>query len=229
MNYRFTLKSANRKTGPIPVSTTSSNTCPSACPFKGNGCYAESQPLLGRWREVDEGKFSTDLTGLCDKIAALPEGTLWRHNQAGDLPGEGDRVDGAALGALINANQGRRGFTYTHKPVIGSRANQDNGVAIHIANNLGFTINLSANNLEHADALLETGVGPVVTVLPSTVHGNQKITTPAGNAVVVCPATYRDDVTCKSCGLCQRVDRDVIVGFPAHGSAAKAVSKIAQG
>ena len=42
-------------------------------------------------------------------------------------------------------------------------------------------------------------------------------TTPDGRRVVVCPATYRDDVNCKSCGLCQKA-RDVIVGFPAHGA-----------
>jgi hypothetical protein len=107
MNYRLTLKSANRKTGPIPVSTTSSDSCPQACPFKGNGCYAETQPLRGIWQEVDQGKFSTDLTGLCEKIAALPEGTLWRHNQAGDLPGEGDAIDGGELFSLIKANHGR--------------------------------------------------------------------------------------------------------------------------
>jgi hypothetical protein len=36
--------------------------------------------------------------------------------------------------------------------------------------------------------------------------------------VVVCPATQRDDVTCKSCKLCRVQMRGVIVGFPVHGS-----------
>jgi hypothetical protein len=38
-----------------------------------------------------------------------------------------------------------------------------------------------------------------------------------GRQVATCPAAYRDDVTCASCGLCQRQDRKLIVGFPAHG------------
>lgn len=36
-NYRFTLKSANSKTGPIPVTTTSSDTCPNSCALKASG------------------------------------------------------------------------------------------------------------------------------------------------------------------------------------------------
>jgi len=55
------------------------------------------------------------------------------------------------------------------------------------------------------------------------------VTTPAGRKVATCPATYRDDVTCASCQLCQRKDRKVIVGFPAHGMRKKAASAIARG
>ena len=28
--------------------------------------------------------------GFCDAVAKLAPDTLWRHNQAGDLPGQGD-------------------------------------------------------------------------------------------------------------------------------------------
>jgi len=55
----------------------------------------------------------------------------------------------------------------------------------------------------------------VVVVLPST--QNQNTVTPKGRRVVVCPATQREDVSCATCQLCQR-QRDVIVGFPAHGT-----------
>jgi len=50
--------------------------------------------------------------------------------------------------------------------------------------------------------------------------------TPAGRKVVVCPATQRDDVTCESCRLCARINRSVIVGFPAHGAGARKVNRI---
>ena len=55
-NYSLTRKSRNKKTGRIPVSTTSAETCPEACPFKGAGCYADGYPLKGRWDEVTRGE-----------------------------------------------------------------------------------------------------------------------------------------------------------------------------
>jgi len=35
--------------------------------------------------------------------------------------------------------------------------------------------------------------------------------------VVLCPATYRDDVQCSSCGICAVPTRKAIIGFPVHG------------
>jgi hypothetical protein len=157
------------------------------------------------------------------KVAAMPIGTFWRHDQAGDLPGKGDRIDHWALNALVKANDGKRGFTYTHKP-----PNSSNIAAIRSANARGFTVNLSANNLAHADTLAAADVGPVVVVLPNSVHGHVKgLATPQGRPVTVCPATYREDVTCQSCQLCQRQSRKAIVGFPAHGAQQRAASAIA--
>ena len=52
-------------------------------------------------------------------------------------------------------------------------------------------------------------------------------TTSAHSCPSVCPATYRDDISCATCGLCQRANRKVIVGFPAHGSRNKVASAIA--
>jgi hypothetical protein len=238
-NYavQFTLKSTNTKTGPIPVSTTSRNTCPTDCPLRAAGCYAENGPLGAIWRGLTKagpgGQFTNGrntLTALTWKqfiagVTSLAAGTLWRHNQAGDLPGAGNEIDRVALNQLVKANEGKRGFTYTHKPVTEGH----NGQAIANANAAGFTINLSADNLTEADELAETGIGPVVVVLPETVSGNAHITTPQGRRVVVCPATYRDDTSCFDCQLCQRRDRPVIVGFPAHGASKKRASAIAQG
>ena len=217
MKYRLTLKSKNRKTGPIPVSTSSADSCPPSCPFRKNGCYAEGGPLAIVWKQVDD--IGTDLATFCGKIADFADGQLWRMNQAGDLPGIGETIDAKALGAIVKANRGKRGFTYTHKnPFVKRNAN-----AIAKANRDGFTINLSGNNLAHADKLADLGIAPVVTVLPS---GGTSTTTPKGRKVVQCPATYRDDVNCKSCQLCQR-QRDVIVGFPAHGAAHRKASAVA--
>ena len=208
MQVHLTLKSANVKTGPIPVSTTEKASCPPDCAMRA-GCYADSGPLALHWRAVSEGKRGTDWAGFTAAIAALPDGQLWRHNQAGDLPVAGGTVDPVALGQLVAANTGKRGFTYSHH-----RDAQSIDWIRH-ANAWGFTVNLSANDLADADTLADFDAGPVVVVLPSDQSANTK--TPSGRTVVVCPATQRDDVSCASCQLCQR-QRSAIVGFPAHGT-----------
>ena len=220
LNVQLTLKSQNKKVGPIPVSTTSAHTCPDSCPLKAGGCYAKGGPVAIQWRKVTEGKSGMDWHTFTDKIAALPEGQLWRHNQAGDLPGEGDTIDGEALAELVVANHGRRGFTYTHKPMTA-----DNAAAVAAANDGGFTVNLSANNPHEADTLAALGIGPVVTVLP--IDAAEHTETPEGRHIVVCPAVTGKAANCASCGLCQRVNRKVIVGFPAHGYAKNKASAIA--
>jgi hypothetical protein len=221
MKYHLTPKSANVKTGPIPVSTSSAQTCPNDCPFNNsNGCYASGGPLALHWAAVTRGDRGDVFADFCDKIAALPEGQLWRHNQAGDLPGNGRDIDGAALGDLVKANQGRRGFTYTHY----NPGNGKNAAYIKGANDYGFTINLSANTPAHADQLAALGLGPVVTVLPMDQVSNSF--TPGGRKIVVCPATIRDDVSCSTCKLCAVKDRGVIVGFPVHGSQHKKAARV---
>jgi len=163
------------------------------------------------------------------KIAALPKGTLWRHNQAGDLPGEGDAIDARALNELVRANRGKRGFTYTHKPVSVNLDPQHeaNAHSVAYANARGFTINLSADNLAEADKLAEMAIGPVVVVLPA--EQTRATVTPNGRKVAICPATISDNVTCADCGLCALVNRKAIIGFPAHGASKRKASSVAMG
>lgn len=224
--YHVTPKSSNKKTGPIPVTTTSANTCPDACPLKKNGCYADGGPLAIHWRKVTAGERGTDLAGLCDFISDLPEGQLWRHNQAGDLPGTNDSIDISAMLELIHANRGRRGFTYTHKPL--NRPSER--AVIRDANANGFTVNLSANTPEHADELSELNIGPVVTLLPADTTA--KVTrTPAGRKVITCPAAIDNPrlPDCATCGMCASADRDTIIGFPAHGASKKKATLVSLG
>jgi len=208
MHVHLTLKSANAKTGPIPVSTTERDSCPSNCKMRSE-CYADSGPLALHWSAVSAGKRGTDWATFCATIAALPDAQLWRHNQAGDLPVKNGTVDPVKLGELVAANTGKRGFTYSH------HRDPDSITWIRHANHWGFTVNLSANDLRDADHLADLDAGPVVVVLPSTQTSNT--TTPKGRPVVVCPATQRDNVSCATCQLCQR-QRKTIVGFPAHGT-----------
>lgn len=211
----LTMRSANRKTGPIPVSMTDMASCPSACPHMDKGCYAGYGKSAHLWRTVpDRG---VPWSEFCEMIACLPEGTIWRHNEAGDLPGKGDSIDMPELRRLVRSNIGRLGFTFTHKPM----RDPDERRAVQMANEDGFTINLSADSLAHADELADLRIGPVAVVLPSDAPEKQR--TPAGRHVIVCPAET-GGITCGACGLCAIPWRKAIIGFRAHGQAAKLVS-----
>jgi len=214
MRVHLTLKSANAKVGPVPVSTTEKASCPVDCALRAE-CYASTGPLALHWAKVSKKERGTDWTGFTFAISALPEGQFWRHNQAGDLPVANGSVDPVKLGQLVAANMGKRGFTYSH------HRDASSITWIRHANAWGFTVNLSANNLADADYLADKNAGPVVVVLPSTQFTNT--VTPSGRTVVVCPATQRDDVSCATCQLCQR-QRKTIVGFPAHGSRKKVIN-----
>jgi len=145
--------------------------------------------------------------------------------QAGDLPGSGDRINVKKVKQLVNACNGLQVWAYSHKPLnVGN-----NKKIIKYCNKNGLTINLSANNLKHADKLVKAKVGPVTVVLPE--NTNKRVKTPAGNQVNICPAVMNEKVTCSNCGgtkgpLCYNVDRKFIIGFPAHGAARKIVSKM---
>jgi hypothetical protein len=221
-----THKSGNRKVGPIPVTTTSADTCPSACPFNNaneGGCYANGGPLAMHWAKVTRGERGDAWDTFISTVASFKDGQLWRHNQAGDLAGDGKRLDADANDQLADANTGKRGFTYTHYPVL---TDKHNARVVKRMNDKGFVVNLSANNVTHADALYDLGIGPVATVLPETQTTNT--VTPKGRKVVVCPATIRDDVSCSTCQLCAK-QRDAIIGFPAHGSSKRKANNVAEG
>jgi hypothetical protein len=238
MRVRLTMESRNGKVGPIPVSTTEASSCANSCPLIGK-CYAASGPVAIVWRQVTEGTHGTDWRSFTAQIAALPEGQAWRHNQAGDLPGAGDTIDPAKLKALVTANTGRMGFTYTHKPMNSAR----NRKAISDANSRGFTINLSADTLAEADSLASLEIGPVVVLLDAKDGERADTVTPEGRKVITCPATYRDDISCgggtvrvkggtketKACLLCARANRKTVVGFPAHGAFKKLAAAVARG
>ena len=234
MRVHLTKVSTNIKTGPMPVSTTEKASCPKSCSLKGSGCYAESGPLGIHWNAVSNASRGSDWDSFCNDISKLPKGIMWRHNQAGDLPGlYNDNLDAEMLVQLVNANIGKKGFTYTHYPVLD---NSWNAELIRDANKAGFTINLSAESYQEADALADLRIGPVVTIqsedMPKTTY------TPKGRKVITCPATYMDNVSCYTCKLCQKwkAPKGVkfsnahgerpIIAFPVHGTSKKKANKV---
>jgi hypothetical protein len=242
MKALFVSVSQNAKTGPIPATITERGSCWSGCALYDKGCYAFYGALGHFWSGVSEGTRGGSWDELCAKVAALPKRTLWRYAQAGDLPGIDDAIDAQPLWQLVIANRGKRVIAFTHKPVLpDTEVAARNRCVIAVANAVGFTINLSANNPSEADALADLGIAPVATILAhdyarravrhrakarpdewaeTIAEWRDRIAslprhTPAGRRVAICPATYTA-ATCKSCGACA-VPREAVIGFPAHG------------
>ena len=223
MKVSFIRSSQNTKTGPLPVTYSSKETCPLSCPLLNKGCYAKYGPTLTHWNAITRGERGIGWEQLLAEIRDLPRGILWRHNIAGDLPST-DRVtlDEDRVMELAEANRGRRGFCFTHyDPFI-----PHNKEVIRKSMEAGFVVNLSADDLHEADRMVSLGVAPVAVVLPMEV--GKHLRTPEGNKVVVCPATYRKDITCVKCGICQHSGDRAIVGFPAHGTHKRWVSQMAR-
>lgn len=217
--YGYVEKSGNAKTGKIPVTMSGKQTCPKTCEFKGNGCYAENFPLSLHWNRITDNKGIT-FTDMVYKIA-LSSAPVWRLNSAGDLPNIGGTILSNHVKALCIANAGRKGFAYTHhKPT------PANIKIVRRANQAGFAINFSANNVEEADKLASLNAGPVVVTLPANAP-HELSHTPEGRPVIVCPAVKKNStVTCETCALCAKSDRKSIVGFPVHGARKKAAEKV---
>lgn len=220
MRYHLVRVSRNIKTGPIPVSVSSSDTCPEDCKQKNAGCYARFGPLKIFWNRVDRGDAGGNIDQFCKEIAKLPRGILWRHNAAGDLPGKSNTINHVSLKKIVKANERRKGFTYTHKPL-----SPNNIAAIKHANANGFTINASADTPSDADIAMDHGI-PTVVIVPS--DSPRGLKTPKGRTIAICPAQLNEAVTCESCQLCQRSVRDFAIGFRAHGRAFRKAERLSK-
>jgi len=225
--FHVTRVSANKKTGPIPVTTTSENSCPKTCPLIDAGCYAKTGPLALHWRKVSDAneKRSLSESEFLELIKKLPKGQLFRHNQAGDLPHVNGDIEQKFARSLVGASKNKRGFTYTHHVL-----NLHNTAIIRGMNKDGFTVNHSADNVPAAVKAYKALEGvqniPVVTLLPIDAPNVQTV---EGVKVVACPAEKSDKISCSNCALCAVSDRDYVIGFRVHGTQKKKANIIAVG
>jgi hypothetical protein len=225
MRFHLTLNSRNSKTGNMPVATSSKDTCPVHCPLRERVCYARYGKLGFWWQAISRELHGSDLRTFIGKVSKIPEGALWRYGQAGDLPGDGRKIDARDLRSIVNAQSGRRGFCYTHylaRPRgwtwsrwMATKTFRHNLDAIRNANERGFTINISADTFPDADRLVRLNAAPVVVLV--TPENEGRTGTALGRRIRPC-AHYEVGLQCVDCGLCARADRLFIIGLPVHGS-----------
>ena len=225
MFVHITKRSANAKTGRMPVTTTEASSCPTTCPHITGNCYAKSGfHLAQHWKKVTSQERGGSWSELCDYVSSLKPRQIWRHNQAGDLGYTTDqqgreliRLD--LLKSLVDANKASkaRGYTYTHHKLDYIH----NLEAVKYANNNGFTVNASCETMSQVDDAIANGIPAVVVVDNSK---DVPTHTPNNNKIVVCPA-QTSDTNCVDCGLCAQAKRKCAVAFLAHGNRAKKLNQ----
>jgi len=229
-NYSFTAVSQNSKTGNIAVTSTSSDSCPTSCPFiktvivdavkmQLNGCYADYSYTGIQWRKLDV--IGLDYAQLLSSIRHMDKGAKLRLNVMGDLPHKDQTILVDLFNQMIDIIVKRQLNTilYTHHDL----TIKSNLIALQSAFKQGLHVNASCESIEQAKTALDNGINAVL-VMPLNSPKVQKID---DVKIVQCPNEYNEKIQCINCMLCakDRTQNRVIIGFTAHGTGKTKVSK----
>lgn len=210
MQLKYSLSAGNKKTGAMLLVRSPRSTCPDSCGLKGNGCYAENFPLAQHWMKQDT--VGVDFATVLYAIRTLPKDSIWRLFEAGDFEPSFENpelISPFQVVSLLAANNGKRGFGYTHYPVL------PNLETLQLMNSSELTINASADTFGQAKLYFELGLPTVVVVSEKT----PKDVTVDGLRIITCPnQSTAAKPTCLQCQLCQVADRDYVIGFRTHGA-----------
>ena len=230
-NYSFTAVSSNSKTGGIAVTSTSSASCPAACPFIKvklidaikvtlNGCYADYSYTGIQWRKLDV--IGLDYSQLLNNIRHLDKGAKLRLNVFGDIAHTEQVIDIDLFNQLIDVVVKRQLQTilYSHHDL----SIESNLLAFQQAFKRGLYVNASCESIEQAKTALDNGINAVVVLPTGSIEKTLKID---NVRVVRCPNEYNDRIQCVNCMLCakDRTASRVVIGFTAHGTAKAKVSR----
>lgn len=213
--YLFFATSSNRKTGNIPQTWSSRNTCPPRCSFKKSGCYGDNHGPCFTWNKVDvEG---IDIYTLIDRVQrSTYRGQLIRHNIAGDMciP-DTNRLDIDEVKHLCQAYKGRKAYTYTHAELTPEAI-----ACIKDAQQKGFVINVSCESDAEVKFARLHGLNAVLSVP----YMDKKKTVRDGIEYRLCRS--EEGYKCAECRLCAKKNRKSVICFPAHGARASVARKI---
>lgn len=232
----------------MPVISTSMNTCPTTCPFKENGCYGYSLPYMkAHWKKWSNGESgAVDIDNFVKQLEAIPKKTFVRFGEVGDLPGNGIKQNTQEISKLCTALHDceLNAFTYTHYHIT-SKA-EWNYIAINLINyeylkenKHGLVINYSFEDLIKAKEFALQG-RPTTCTIPDdgktdwSLRENRIKKLGDGVTAIVCPAVWREEIQCVSCGgkngpLCARVGQKppyVVICFSSHGNGRKKVNEV---
>lgn len=203
-----TLKSANKKTGPMAATYRTVESCPTACfhhPDNGGTCYGATGHGGGVFRIAS--KYGVDHMGKVRALAGdLPANGMLRLNVVGDFLNDAGDLDVDYVDAVNDVARARPDVTiiaYTHA---WRRLSPDL---------FDFVVNASCETADDVDKARANGWQAVLVLADDDdpLIGARV----ADKRVIVCPEQRSDRVNCANCGLCAK-ERPTVVGFIAHGA-----------
>jgi hypothetical protein len=211
--------SKNMKTGTVHATYASQQSCPTTCPLRGAGCYAEHGPM-GIWT-AHVNKANPNATPLdvalaeAEAISETLSGRLdLRLHVVGDCPTDESAqiVSSAALAVL---KRGRQAWSYTHAAAGVERTSWD-----------AVSILASGETTEQMKAYQARGYATAL-VVPE--FKSEKLYVQDGIKILPCPNQTRG-VQCVDCRLCMNDTRlrekGITIAFEPHGSRFKKVKRM---
>lgn len=228
-------RSENGKTGRITATYVSQETCPCGCPFRNNGCYAETGfPRFATSRVAKSGQ------GLSASAIIRNEASLIQHYAKSIASGFyanriiSDRLRLHIVGDVVDGHSARRLNSAIREwaKALAARGVRRPKAWLYTRNWRNISrglfngcLNPLASVLTAAEAreASKRGYLPalVVTKFPNGARAAALKHDP-DLTIIPCPAQTKSGVTCDSCGLCMRGPEELrpgaVIGFESHGS-----------
>lgn len=200
-------------------------TCPLSCPFRGNGCYAESGHMRFVSTRLNRAQVTPDevIATEADKIRAV---TYWGPGRI-HVVGDATTDKQAAMLADAVAHYQKRWagkalpkppvWTYTH----GHETRRESWGSISVLR--------SCENVSQVRKAFNDGFAAALVIV---CESDKAFPHPEDNSITVvpCPQQTRPGVTCASCGLCARDEllraKRIAIGFTPHGTAKRRVLEV---
>lgn len=211
--------SSNAKIGPASATYVSQSSCPTSCPLRGAGCYAESGPMAIHTRRLNKANPTASPVEVARAEAAAIEEKIsgrldLRLHVVGDCATDeaAEIVSKAALAAM---KPGRKVWAYTHAA---ADVKRESWGAVSVL--------ASGETPEQIKAAQAKGYATAMIVSKFKQDGLYE---EDGLKILPCPNQTRD-VTCVECRLCmddtRLHEKGITIGFTPHGSRFKVVQRL---
>ena len=200
-------ESRNSKIGNVSATYRGKNTCPSTCPaFKA--CYAKAGLTNIQFIKAGIKKEDSDTVQFSNWIAKLPLGRKIRTHVSGDFVKDNNNLDKTYIRGFIRAMLNRpdlKNWGYTHVW---------NKFKTNVFKNIpSVSMNASCDKVSEIKEARAKGFDTVC-IMPL----EAKTGIYDGERIVICPNQTSDKVTCETCMLCFKKNRNFTIGFRIHGA-----------